>query len=209
MKKLIGLFLVMLMPLFASATNYQEGKQYSVVNEGVTMVPEIREYFSFYCPHCFRFEPFLEQVKKDLPKGTNFVKNHVDFLHGATPAIQEMLSKALVVAEQFPQKDKLIAAIFNYIQVQRATFSSEKDVRNLFVLNGVDGAKFDKLMKSFMVNAKAKKMKKNQDYFAQKGALTGVPTIIVNGKYKVNMQALDKNNTEQDFKNLLNYLLSL
>jgi len=209
MKKAISLFFVLLMPLFASAANYQEGKQYTTVNEGVTMVPEVREYFSFYCPHCFRFEPFLAQVKKDLPQGTNFVKNHVDFLRTTTPAIQDMLSKALVVAEQMPQKDKLIAAIFNYIHVQRANFSSEKDVRNLFVLNGADGAKFDKLMKSFMVNAKAKKMKKNQDYLAQKGALTGVPTIIVNGKYKINMQALDKNNTEQDFKNLLNYLLAL
>ena len=39
----------------------------------------------------------------------------------------DMLSKALVVAEQLPQKDKLIAAIFNYIHVQRASFSSEKD----------------------------------------------------------------------------------
>ena len=199
----------MLMPLFASASNYQEGKQYTVVNDGVTMVPEVREYFSFYCPHCFRFEPFFAKLKKDLPKGTNFVKNHVDFLHGISPAIQEMLSKALVVAESLPNKDKLIAAIFNYIHVQRATFGSEKDVRNLFVLNGADGAKFDKLMKSFMVNAKAKKMKKNQDYYAQKGALTGVPTIIVNGKYRVNMKALDKNNTEQDFKNLLEYLLAL
>ncbi|MBL4910424.1 MAG: thiol:disulfide interchange protein DsbA/DsbL [Alteromonadaceae bacterium] len=209
MKKTISLFFVLLMPLFASAANYQEGKQYSTVNEGVTMVPEVREYFSFYCPHCFRFEPFFSKVKKDLPEGTNFIRNHVDFLRMASTETQDMLSKALAVAQQLPNKEKIIGAIFNYIHVQRAKFDSEKDVRNIFVLNGVDGAKFDKLMKSFMVNAKAKKMKKNQDYFAQKGALTGVPTIIVNGKYKINMQALDKKNTEQDFKNLLNYLLAL
>jgi len=209
MRKFASLVLILLLPIFASAAKYQEGKQYTTVNEGVTMVPEVREYFSFYCPHCFRFEPFFAKVRKDLPKNTNFIRNHVDFLRATTPEIQGMLSKALAVAEQLPNKDKLISAIFNYIHVQRASFSSEKDIRNVFVLNGVDGGKFDKLMKSFMVNAKAKKMKKNQDFFAKKGALTGVPTIIVNGKYRINMQALNKKDTEQDFKNIINYLLAL
>jgi protein dithiol oxidoreductase (disulfide-forming) len=209
MKKFASLVLILLMPLFASAADYQEGKQYTVVSDGVTMVPEVREYFSFYCPHCFNFEPFFAKIKKDLPAGANFIRNHVDFLRAASPETQQMLSKALAVAQQLPNKEKLVAAIFNYIHVQRAKFGSEKDVRNVFVLNGVDGAKFDKLMKSFMVNAKAKKMKKNQDYFANKKALTGVPTIIVNGKYRVNAQALDKNDTEKDYKNLINYLLAL
>jgi len=209
MKKFASLVLILLLPVFASAAKYQEGKQYTTVSDGVTMVPEVREYFSFYCPHCFRFEPFFAKVKKDLPKGINFTRNHVDFLRAASPEIQGMLSKALAVAQQLPNKEKLVGAIFNYIHVQHATFSSEKDIRNVFVLNGVDGAKFDKLMKSFMVNAKAKKMKKNQDYFAKKGALTGVPTVIINGKYRINTQELDKQNTEQDFKNIINYLLAL
>lgn len=208
MKKYLSLVLLLLMPLFASAANYQDGKQYTTVNDGASMVPEVREYFSFYCPHCFKFEPFFDNIKKQLPADANFTRNHVDFLRAASPQIQQMLSKSLAVAQQLPNRDKLVAAVFNYIHVQRATFGSEKDVRNVFVLNGVDGAKFDKLMKSFMVNAKAKKMKKNQDYFAKKGALTGVPTLIVNGKYRVNLQALDKKDTANDLKKLLVYLLA-
>lgn len=214
MKKMKQLLMVLLMPLFAfsitaCAEKYNEGKQYTKVNETISAKAEVREYFSFYCPHCLRFEPFMETVKKSLPEGVKFERNHVDFLRAASPKIQAMLTKSVVVAEQLGMDKKLIGAVFNYIQVQRAVVTSEKDIRNIFVLNGADGDKFDKLMKSFSVNSKAKSMKKHQDTMSKKGALTGVPTIIVNGKYRINTQALDKNNFEQDYQNLIKHLLTL
>ena len=214
MKKLQQLVMVLLIPFFAlsitaCAEKYTEGKQYTKVNETVSSSAEVREYFSFYCPHCLRFEPFMEKVKENLPKGVKFERNHVDFLRAASPKIQAMLTKSVVVAEQLGMDKKLIGAVFNYIQVQRAVITSEKDIRNIFVLNGADGAKFDKLMKSFSVNSRAKSMKKNQDIMANKGALKGVPTIIVNGKYRINSQELDKNNFEQDYQNLIQHLLTL
>jgi len=206
--------MVLLMPLLAfsitaCAEKYTEGKQYTKVNETISTKTEVREYFSFYCPHCLRFEPFMEKVKKDLPEGVKFERNHVDFLRAASPKIQAMLTKSVVVAEQLGMDDKLVGAVFNYIQIQRAVITSEKDIRNIFVLNGADGEKFDKLMKSFSVNSKAKSMKKHQDTMSKKGALKSVPTIIVNGKYRINQQELDKNNFEQDYQNLITYLLTL
>jgi len=209
MKRIASLLIMLLIPLMGCATEYKEGKQYSVVGNKATAKPEIREFFSFYCPHCFRFEPFFAKIKKALPKNVKFVRNHVDFLGGAKPEIQTMLTKALVVAQQLPEKEKLVSAIFNYIHVQHATFSNEKDLRNVFVLNVVEGETFDKLMKSFSVNSVAKQMRKKQDYYAKIGALTGVPTVIVNGKYKVNPKELDSQNIEQDYKNLLIYLANL
>ena len=88
-------------------------------------------------------------------------------------------------------------------------FSSEKDLRNVFVLNGVDGEKFDKLMKSFSVNSHAKRMKKQQDALTTKRALTAVPTIVVNGKYRINTDKLGKGNFEVNYKKLVAYLLTL
>ncbi len=214
MKKMQRFFMVLLMPLLtlsisACAEKYSEGEQYTKVNETVSKKAEVREYFSFYCPHCLRFEPFMEEVKKNLPDGVKFERNHVDFLRAASPKVQAMLTKSVVVAEQLGMESKLIGAVFNYIQVQRAVVTSERDIRNIFVLNGADGDKFDKLMKSFSVNSKAKSMKKNQDIMAKKGALTGVPTMIVNGKYRINTNALDRNNFEQDYQNLIQHLLTL
>lgn len=214
MKKIFKPLLVLLMPLLAfsitaCAEQYTEGKQYSKVSETASKKSEVREYFSVYCGHCFKFEPFMHDVKKNLPEGTSFERNHVDFLRGASPKIQQMISKAVVVAEQLGNDDKLVGALFNYIHVQRAVITSEKDVRNIFVLNGADGDKFDKLMKSFSVNSKAKMMKKYQETMSANRALTGVPTIIINGMYKINNAELDKNNYEQDYQNLVKYLLAL
>jgi thiol:disulfide interchange protein DsbA len=214
MKKMQQLFMVLLMPLFAlsitaCAEKYTEGKQYTEVNETVSAKAEVREYFSFYCPHCLRFEPFMETVKNSLPEGVKFERNHVDFLRAASPKIQAMLTKSVVVAEQLGMGNKLVNAVFNYIQIQRAVITTEKDIRNIFVLNGADGEKFDKLMKSFSVNSKAKLMKKNQETMSKKRALTGVPTIIVNGKYRVNSSELDKDNFEQDYRDLIIHLLKL
>ena len=118
-------------------------------------------------------------------------------------------SKAMILAELLWQDDKLNGAIFNYIHRQRAVFTSEKDIRNLFVLNGVDGEKFDKLIKSFSLNSKHKQLKKKQEDLARTGKLNSVPTIIVNGKYKVLTKHLDKSDQQGDYKRLVNYLLTL
>jgi len=214
MKKIQQLFMVLFIPLLAfsisaCAEKYTEGKQYTQVNETLSSKTEVREYFSFYCPHCFSSEPFMTAIKKSLPANVKFERNHVDFLRAASPKIQAMLSKAVVVAEQLHMDEKLINAIFKYLQVQRAIITSEKDIRNIFVLNGVDGNKFDKLMKSFSVNSKAKSMKKHQDTMSKKGALKAVPTIIVNGKYRINTKELDRKNPEEDYKSLVKYLLTL
>ena len=212
MKKIFKSLLLLpflVLSVSASAAQYTEGKQYTKVSETVTNKKEVREYFSVYCPHCLKFEPFMHSLKKSLPSDASFERNHVDFLRGASPKVQEMITKSIVVAEQLDNTDKLIGAIFNYVQVQRAVITSEKDLRNIFVLNGADGAKFDKLMKSFSVNSKVKSLKKHQDTMSKKRALTGVPAVFVNGKYRVNPAELDRNNFEQDYKNLVKYLLEL
>ena len=76
----------------------------------------------------------------------------------------------------------MVGKIFNYIHVQRASFASERDIRNVFVLNGVEPANFDKAFNSFSTNSIAKQMKKTQGFYANKRAITGVPATIVNGK---------------------------
>lgn len=212
MNKLIKILLLMPLLVFTvstSAAQYTEGEQYTKINETVSKKKEVREYFSVYCGHCFKFEPFMHSLKKSLPEGVSFERNHVDFLRAASPKIQQMITKATVVAEQLGNADKLIGAIFNYIHVQRAVITNEADLRKIFIVNGANGEKFDKLMKSFSVNAQAKTIKKYQEQMVAKRALTGVPTVIVNGKYKVNSAKLDRNNFQQDYENLVKYLLEL
>ncbi len=209
MKKILSVLIIFMVPFLANCSDYKEGKQYTQVSETASKKPEVREYFSFYCPHCRNFEPIVADVKTKLPADVSFEYNHVDFLRAASTDVQQLLSKGVVVAKQLGMEKKLMGAMFNYIQVQRATISSEKDLRNVFVLNGADGAKVDKLMKSFSVNSKAKSMKKHQESLTKTRGLTGVPALVVNGKYRINIAELDKNNFQADLDNLIAHLLTL
>ena len=55
MKKVLFL-LGALFSFNAFAANLEEGKQYVQVGQTASAQPEVIEFFSFYCPHCYAFE---------------------------------------------------------------------------------------------------------------------------------------------------------
>jgi thiol:disulfide interchange protein DsbA len=210
MKKIILLVCAMIMqPVSAWAAQYQEGEHYTVVSERATSKPELREYFSYYCPACRSFESYLSDFKKALPTGASFEKTHVDFMGHTSAEVQFMLGKALVVAEKTGVAKTFSPAMFNYLQTQRATISTEKDIKNVFVLNGGDGDKFDKAFNNFSIVSQAKRNKKVQDKLNKARHLKSVPTFVVNGKYLINSQSLDQKNFIADYQNLIGYLFTL
>ena len=191
MKKFLGFISLFFVTFGLHAIDLKEGVHYEVISEEATAKPEVKEFFSYYCPHCYSFESLADRfVEKSKTEGFQFKKSHVDFLGAASPQIQQMLTRALIVADMLkaPEASK---AIFKYIHEQRAVFTKEKDVRNLFVLHGVDGEKFDKAFNSFAVKAQAKRMKAEQDKWAQARVLRSVPTFIVNGKYLINSKKFE------------------
>lgn len=193
----------------AQASKFEEGKHYTVISEQGTNKPELREYFSYYCPTCRAYEPYLNDFKKVLPNGVKLEKTHVDFMGHTTPEIQFMLSKGLIIAEKTGVAKKFSSAVFKYLQTDRAKINSEKDVRNLFVLSGGDGAKFDNGMKSFSIVSHAKRNKKIQDKLSNARQLTAVPTMVVNGKYLINSKELDSKNFFSEYTALVAYLFTL
>jgi thiol:disulfide interchange protein DsbA len=151
-------------------------------------------------------ENVIYEIKPLLKDGVAFKKAHVNFMGGRSKENQEMLSQALATAEALPQKDQVIAGIFNHIHGERKSFNEVADVKDVFVAKGVEAATFDKYYKSFGVRTKAKKMSKEQEFFKSKGALGSVPTFIVNGKYKVNFGRKSGISSAEDMANLINYL---
>jgi len=198
-----------LLPLSVNAAQYVEGKHYTVVSAQKSNKNELREYFSFYCPACRGFEPYVEDFKKGLPTGATLQKTHVDFMGHTTPEIQFMLGKALILAEKSGVAHKFVPAMFKYLQTDRAKIESEKDVRNIFVLSGGNGEKFDKSINSFSIVSQAKRNKKTQDRLSNARQLTSVPSFLVNGKYLINSKEMDRKNMIEDYKNIIAYLFTL
>ena len=74
---LAGLFALMLLPGSALAQSaFVEGTDYQAISPAVkTSQPDkvvVTEIFWYGCPHCFRFEPYLERWSANLPDGVVF-----------------------------------------------------------------------------------------------------------------------------------------
>lgn len=191
------------------SAKFEAGLHYNVIAEKKSSIPELTEYFSYYCPTCRAYEPYLDDFKKIMPERAKFNKVHVDFMGQTSPEIQFMLGKALIIAEKTGIDSQFSAAVFKYLQTDRATITDEKDIRNIFVLSGGEGKKFDQGMKSFSVVSEAKMKKKIQDKLSKSRQLTSVPTMVVNGKYLINSKSLDRNNFFAEYNELVAYLFSL
>jgi thiol:disulfide interchange protein DsbA len=186
------------------ANDFSEGKHFIEVKGSVSKYKEVREYFSFYCPACYRQEPFMNELADALPEGVRFTKNHVDGMPGRGIKIEGLLTKALITADILKVKKVIVADIFNYIHKNKADFSELKDIKNLFLLNDVNEADFDKVFSSFKVNTELKKMQRNTANLRQQN-ISAVPTLIINGKYK---PVTDDIKSLAEYKALVLFLLN-
>lgn len=136
---------------------------------------EVIEFFWYGCPHCYNLEPAMEEWLKSKPANVEFIRQ---------PAIFSSLwgkhAKAYFVAEALDVLDQVHADFFDAIQNKKQKLTSEDQLAKFFVAHGVDETKFRETFNSFYINSKMRKAKA----MAPRYGITGVPAIIINGKYK-------------------------
>jgi thiol:disulfide interchange protein DsbA len=204
LKKLTLSLLLLCLPFAAMAADFKAGEHYDVLKIEKSKTSQVTEFFSFYCPHCFKFEAVAKAMEKSLPAGTEFVKNHVNFLGGLAPEVQSNLSYAYIIAKQHNKGEQVADQMFDSIHIKRAPLNNIKDVKALLAVNGIDSDTFDKDIASMPVIAAEKAMQDKQNKFSQMGALTGVPTFIVNDKYKININTIK---SQEQLDELVAFLL--
>lgn len=202
MKKILLILLTaVLIPLQACAQEqWKEGTHYIIVGDEATAKPEVLEFFSYWCPHCYQFEPIVKNIKSKL-QDVELTKIHVNFMRFTTAEIQDDATRALMVARALKQEDEMNKAIFSYIHVQRSTIANLKDLQNIFTVNGVETQEFTKLSGSFGVNSMLQKNNKTVEQYRKH--LNGVPNFIVNGKYQAKFAP---GMSEDDFADLVVWL---
>ncbi|NOQ93664.1 MAG: thioredoxin domain-containing protein [Methylophaga sp.] len=136
---------------------------------------EVIELFSYSCPHCFRLDPQVELWKKTLPENVTF--KHV-------PAIFRdswmQLARVFYAAEATGNLEKLHPLLFNAIHVEKRRLQTEEQLLDFVAEQDIDRESFAKTMKSMSVVAKVKKAL----MLSQTSGITGVPAMIVNGRYR-------------------------
>ena len=135
---------------------------------------DVVEFFSFACPHCFEFEPVLEDWLKRKPAEVRFRRSPVPFLLNFRN-FQPMYFAldAMGLAEAMAPK------VFDAFQVQRLRLDNNDDIAAFMARNGVDAKKFMALFTAFGTNVKVTQA--NQ-LFEASGS-HGVPTLMVQGRF--------------------------
>lgn len=207
MKKIWFALMGLVLAFSASAAQFTEGKQYVSLPKPVAGEPQVMEFFSFFCPHCYQFERIYhvnDAVKKNLPADTKMVKYHVDFLGGDMGPV---VTQAWAVAMALGVEDKVTAPIFDGIQ-KTQTITDPASLKETFVkAAGISAADYDAAWNSFAVKA----LVAQQQKAAADVDLRGVPAMFVNGKYMVNNGGLDlssMDNMVADYANVVKFLLS-
>ena len=199
MKKVLFFLAAMLMiPMVHAAPQFKEGVNYDVVSQTGSAQPEVMEFFSYFCPHCAKFEPIAEDLKKSLPEGVPMKKNPVAFLgREMGPEMQ----RAYALASLLNVEAKLTPAIFNKIHTQRQYPQSRADVKQIFLDNGVPAEEFDGAVDSFAVSGMVSQFDRNTESYN----IRGVPAFLVNGKYMVKIESIT---SQEQFSQLVNFLLA-
>ncbi|MCP2075435.1 UNVERIFIED_ORG: thiol:disulfide interchange protein DsbA [Pseudomonas lini] len=136
---------------------------------------EVVELFWYGCPHCYAFEPVINPWVEKLPKDVNFVRIPAMF-GGPWDAHGQMF----LTLEAMGVEHKVHAAVFNAIQKEGKKLVKKEDMADFLATQGVDKDKFLATFDSFAIQGKIKQARE----LAKKYEITGVPTMIVNGKYR-------------------------
>lgn len=180
LKRFILVALV-LMPLSVFAQEkWQKGEHYTQLNDTASQTKQVREIFSFWCPHCFTFEPIAKQLKQQLPANVTFTKAHVNFLGSASQDAQNDATLAMLAAKAMGQDDVFITSLFNAIHKERKGITGLDDMLAVFAAAGGDSEKLKKLTSSFGIKSQVARNNKLIQGFRS------VPAFVVNDKYQAN-----------------------
>ena len=83
MKKIFLALIGMVMAFSASAAQFSNGTQYVTLDKPVAGEPQVLEFFSFYCPHCYQFEQVWhvsDNIRKNLHKALNTLNTTLNSL---------------------------------------------------------------------------------------------------------------------------------
>ena len=141
---------------------------------------EVAEVFGYTCPHCAQFEPLITAWKRKQPADVR-----VTPVPAAFGGYWETYARAFFAAETLGVLEKSHEQMFNAIHVARqlGLDATPEQIGKFYEQYGVDAKTFANTMKSFGVETKLSRAKQ----FATRSQIEGTPSIVVNGKYLVNV----------------------
>ena len=160
----------------------EAGKQYVQLDSPVPVqVPgkiQVVEMFWYGCPHCYAFEPTINPWIEKLPADVHFIR--IPAMFGGP---WDAHGQLIITLDTMGVEHKIHSAVFDAIQKGGKRLTDPNDMADFVATQGVDREKFLETYKSFAVAGKVAQYKD----LAKKYGISGVPTMIVNGKYRFDL----------------------
>ncbi len=168
----------------AQAEPIQAGKEYVELSSPVPVSKpgkiEVVELFWYGCPHCYQFESTINPWVEQLPEDVNFVR--IPALFGG---VWNAHGQLFITLENMQVEQKVHDAVFNAIHKQGKKLATPDEMAEFLVGQGLDKDAFLKTYNSFGVKGQMEKAKK----LAMAYQISGVPVMIVNGKYRFDLSS--------------------
>lgn len=182
-------------------TQFIEGKHYQVLREAQAVQSgdkiEVVEMFWYECPHCYKLEPVINRWLRNKPENVEFV---------TTPAIfskrWKFSARIYYTLEALGLTEKLHAAVFDTIHREQKNLHTLKQFADWAVPHGIDREVLLETASSFAVESKLNFAM----IMSRKYGITGVPAIIVDGKYSTSVS--EAGDHEKLFE-VIEYLVAL
>ncbi len=180
---------------------YEAGKEYTVLAEPVAVMADgkvhIEEAFWYGCPHCFHLEDDIEPWKKNLAADVAF--EGVPAMFGRAWVAHAQL---YYVADVLGVLSQVHEDIFKAYHIHGKKLLSRDDQRDFLVEKaGVSEKDFEKAYESFTVKSRMKQ----GDQRIRAFGISGVPALIVQGKYVVTASTAGG---QKNMLNVVDYLIA-
>lgn len=196
---LMGLALLISVAGAASAQMaFVEGTDYQAISPAVkTSQPDkivVTEIFWYGCPHCFRFEPYVERWAAGLPDGVVFEQ----VPSSLNPRWSEM-ARAYYAFKMMGAHEQTHKALFDAIHVKRQRIDNLDALAKFATDLQLDEKVFREDYASFPVDTQVRKNIQKEKRYGHRG----VPAVIVNGKYLVSASLAGSNERMIQIMNFL------
>lgn len=163
-----------------STIQLEENKNYRVVITDVTPPADgkilVQELFWYGCPHCFHLEPVIESWRKTLPDNVEFEPYALPLSPSWIP-----LTKAFFAAKYMGVLPQTHRAVFDDIHIKHIRPVNKEQIADMYADLGVNRDQFLQMYDSFGVDNAVRQAQ----MVGEEAGVTGVPAILVNGKYLV------------------------
>lgn len=178
---LAGLLLV---PALVMGQSFEAGNHYQVLDEPLpTSVDddkvEVREFFSYACPHCHTFNPRIQSLMTDLDDKAELVHTPVVFNSSWEP-----LARAYYTSRALGVTGDTHEAVFNALHQDNRRLGGVDDIAAVMAEQGVDEEAVHDAWESFAVDSAMRQGER----IASAYGVRSTPTVAVAGKYLIDVR---------------------